>query len=249
MENKENTIEAPITCIPPKVLKRNEFGLICEGVNYVYNENGFVNWRKMIKPEFLVVKKDNFEKRSKPVPTSIEGLEDKDLLILLAGIKDLARIRGYVDVRYRIISPSPALVCAECAITWVPNYETNDKEVTFAGCGDAHAGNTNQLTRNYLTPMAENRAFVRAVRNFLNVPILGQDEVGPSSEGAEDVATSTLREVMNTHGVTFEIIKSKMIEEKVEGAESINSIDEIPRFKKFELIERIKKKAAARQQS
>ena len=42
-----------IKSTPPKVIKRNEYGLM-EGLDYVYQENGLVNWRKMIKPEYLV---------------------------------------------------------------------------------------------------------------------------------------------------------------------------------------------------
>lgn len=244
----DNAIVPVVTCVPPKLLKRNEHGLICDGVNYVYNDDGFINWRKMIKPEYLVVKKDNFEKKNKPVPATIEGLEDKDLLILLGGIKELAQVRGFTEVVYNLTSPSQSYVAATCTITWIPNYETEGRVIRFSGAGDAHAGNTNQLTKNYLAPMAENRAFVRAVRNFLKIPILGQDEIGGNTEAGEDTATTTLREVMETHNITFEIIKNKLVEEKVEGAEGFTSINDIPKFKKFELIERIKKKAAQRGQ-
>ena len=65
--------------------KRNEFGLL-EGVNYEYNEDGSVNWRAMIAPEHLYPNKGWFEMRNQPMPQSIEGLTDNQLLIKLSGI-------------------------------------------------------------------------------------------------------------------------------------------------------------------
>src|ERR1017187_4253624 len=61
------------TCIPPKKFERNEYGLICDGsVSYVYNEDGTINWRKMIRPQFLVPNKQFFEKKGLPVPERSE---------------------------------------------------------------------------------------------------------------------------------------------------------------------------------
>jgi len=36
----------------PDVYQRDEYGLL-ENVNYIFNGDGSVNWRSMIKPEFL----------------------------------------------------------------------------------------------------------------------------------------------------------------------------------------------------
>lgn len=242
-----NSIQALQTCIPPKTISRNEHGLICSGVNYIYNENGFINWRKMIKPEFLVVKKDNFERKNKQVPTSTDGLEDKDLLILLGGLKELAQIRGFDNVDYNLTSPSQGYVAAVCKISFIPNYETEGRAVAFSAIGDAHYGNTTDLTKNYLAAIAENRAFVRCIRNFLKIPILGQDEIPASSyEEKKSSSTVLLEKVMDENGITFEIIKAKLLAEKVTGAEDFKTVSDIPDFKKFELIERIKKAAEAK---
>ena len=51
---------------------------------------------------------------------------------------------------------------------------------------------------------------------------------------------------MTKMGITFDLIKGKLIEEKVEGAENFSDVKDIPRYKQFELIERIKNKAKAR---
>src|SRR4051812_16530090 len=119
-----------------KRITRNADGLI-EGVNYITNDKGQIDWRKMIKPEFLVVHKQAFEKRGEQVPASIEGLEDKDLLILLGGIKDLARLRGYTkSAPSHIVVPSPEMVSVGWEITWIPNIETEGQAVTTGDSAD-----------------------------------------------------------------------------------------------------------------
>ena len=89
----------------PDVYKRNDHGLL-ENAEYVFNEDGSVNWRAMIKPEFLYPNKGWFEARNKSVPDSIEGLDDKQLLIMLGGIKELAKLRGYYDIDFQVTNVS-----------------------------------------------------------------------------------------------------------------------------------------------
>jgi hypothetical protein len=232
---------------PPKLFKRNEFGLIDdESISYVFNEDGSVNWRKMVKPEFLVPNKQAFERRGKQIPESIEGLEDRDLIILLGGIKDLAALRGYSEVRHTVQSPAADCIISSCAISWLPNYETENRPVTFSAIGDATPFNTTNFGKNFLGACAENRAFVRAVRNFLKVNIVGQDELGgtagPTQDAPEtDQTSATLLAVMAAHNVSFEKVKSTLVKEQFPGAELFTRVEDIPNFKKFELIERIKK--------
>ena len=69
-----------------KKIKRDENGLI-SGVKYVYTEDGLIDWRKMIKSEYLVINKDSVKGE-----TDITKLKDWQLIILLGGIKELAQI-------------------------------------------------------------------------------------------------------------------------------------------------------------
>lgn len=232
--------------VPNSFITRNEYGLINNGsVKYFYTPEGLIDWRKMISPKYLVPNKQNFEKFGKPIPKSIEGLEDKDLLILLGGIKELAQIRGYQSVEYQINSPAGDYIAAVCKITWNPNFETENKLITFSAIGDASPFNTTSFGKNFLGPIAENRAFIRCVRNFLRINITGQDEMAPSAseQVIEDTSSNILEELMKKHGITLQKIKDKLIEEKFDNASNIESISDIPKFKQFELIERIKKKA------
>lgn len=234
----ENAIVAPDTSIPPIVPTRNQYGLL-SGVNYLYKPDGKIDWRRMVKPDHLVIKKENFEKKGKPIPDSTEGLDDKDLLILLDGIRELADLRGYTSLRFNITAPLSTFIAVECVINWLPNYEST--VLTSAGTADAHHGNVNQLGRNFLTAFAENRAFIRAVRNYLKVPILGKDELGLSE--ADDMRSSILQKTMDQFGIGFDVLKEKLVAEGVEGADKWSSPNDIPSKLQFSLIERIKKKA------
>lgn len=223
-----------------KKLKRNSDGLI-EGVEYVFNEDGSINWRKMVKTEYLVSNKQ------KTKETDVSKLEDKDLLILLGGIKELAQIRGYTDVSYTVTSPSPDYVIAACKIQWTPNFETEGHGVGFSAIGDASPNNTQSFARHYLGPIAENRSFVRCVRNFLKINIVSQEELGAGKTPQEEVIENTLNpktlleSVMKDKKINFEQIKNKLVKENFPKAEGFESVANIPNVKIFELIERLQK--------
>jgi len=234
-----------------KEIKRDKNGLISGGsVNYIHNEDGFIDWRKMIRVEHLV---PNLQKTSE---RDVTKLKDTELIILLAGIKELAQIRGYTDVQYEVTSPSKDYVIATCSIKFIPNYETENKEVTFSAIGDAGPHNTHGFGQAFLGPMAENRAFVRCVRNFLKINIVANDELekmtftkpftpqaasAPSEEDAQPSPAALLKKVMSEKKVTWAKVKKRLEDEGYEKADSISCVEEIPKSKIFELIERLKK--------
>jgi hypothetical protein len=229
-----------------KKIKRDDNGLITGNtVDYIFNEGGFIDWRKMVKSEHLV------PNRQKTSETDVSKLEDHQLIILLGGIKELAQTRGYTNVSYNVTTPSSDYVTATCSIDWIPNYETEGREVTFSAIGDASPNNTQSFAKYFLGPIAENRAFVRCVRNFLRINIVAQDELPASGvkfpleqeSAGENQASpiSLLKNVMKDKGITFDKLKSRLSNEKYEKADSINTLEDIPKVKIFELIERIKK--------
>ena len=224
-----------------KRLSRNDDGLI-EGVEYIFNEDGTINWRRMVKREYLVSNKQRTKE------TDVSKLEDKDLLILLAGIKELAQIRGFSDVSYAITCPCPDYVVIACKIEWIPNFETGGKEVGFSAVGDASPNNTHSFARHYLGPIAENRSFVRCVRNFLKINIVSQEELGASKVEQEESAENRLNpkalleSIMREKKISFEQVKSKLVKEEFPNAESLSSIFDISNSKVFDLIERLQKR-------
>ena len=60
----------------PDAYKRNEHGLL-ENSEYSFNEDGSINWREMVKDEFLYPNKGWFDARNVPTPSSNDELEDK----------------------------------------------------------------------------------------------------------------------------------------------------------------------------
>lgn len=230
--------------VPPNIITRNQYGLLENAsIKYIYNDDGTINWRKMVKTEYLV------PNRQKTQETDVSKLEDKDLLILLGGIKELAQIRGYTTVEYKVVAATENYFATSCRITWIPNYETNGKEIVFESLADATTNNTKSFARFFLAAIAENRAFVRCVRNFLKINIVSQEELGDAKLLDEAVSTqenptsphALLEKVMKDKGITFETLKKKLIKEKIDNAENINAVTDIPKSKIFELIERIKK--------
>ena len=233
-----------------KIIRNEETGLITQPkVNYIYDENGLIDWRSMITKKWLVPNKDRTNE------TDVSKLKDNELIILLGGIKELAQIRGYTNVDYTVTSPSSDYVVATCRISWIPNYETENNPVTFSSIGDASISNTNDFAKNYLGPIAENRAFVRCVRNFLRINIVAQEELGATSnsKNGESSLEATreknvdqsdphylLDKVMKEKSVSFEKLKKVLLKESYKGAEDFESIQDVPKPKVFNLIARIK---------
>ena len=62
----------------PTLFQRDENGLL-KNVQYIFNEDGSVNWRAMIKDEQLFPNRSWFGTRKLDVPKSIDGLKDHQL--------------------------------------------------------------------------------------------------------------------------------------------------------------------------
>ena len=239
----EDILGADCKNCPPKLVSRNKYGLLeDESIKYVFNEDGLINWRGMVKTQYLV------PNRQKTQVSDVSKLEDKDLLILLGGTKELAQIRGYTKVEYKVVSATENYFATSCRITWLPNYETNGKEIVFESLADASTSNTKSFARFFLAAIAENRAFVRCVRNFLKINIVSQEELGDVKVLDEAVAVENptsphnlLEKIMKDKGINFETLKERLVKEKFEKVDDIKAISDIPKAKIFELIERIKK--------
>lgn len=165
----------------PNSYSRDEHGLL-KTVQYEFNEDGSINWRAMIKEEHLFPNKSHFEMYKKPMPKSIEGLKDNQLLIKLSGIKELAKLRGFTNITYDTVKCQQDHVAVSCGISFIGNYETGGQEIFFQDMANATLNNTSSFATKFLETIACNRAFVRCVRNFLNVHIVGDDEIDKSGK-------------------------------------------------------------------
>ena len=154
--------------------------------NFKFNEDGSVNWRAMVKEEYLYPNKDWFTSRGQSVPDSIEGLADNQLLIKLGGIKELAKLRGYNQVSYDVLKCERDYVVVKCKISWKalmaekPSMVALEDPCSFEDMANATLENTNDFCAKFLETIATNRAFVRCVRNYLGINIVGDDEIDKS---------------------------------------------------------------------
>mgnify|MGYP001614702597 CR=1 FL=1 len=235
------TESPPASYLPPRILQRNEFGLICDGsVHYLYNSEGFVDWRRLVPQKYLVPNKQRTEEKD------VCKLEDKDLLILLAGIRYLAQVRGYSKVKYRVAAASETYVSVVCSITFCPNFETNGEVRVFEAIGDASIHNTESFAKIFLSATAENRAFVRCVRNFLNINIVAQEELPEVNTATESAFLNSphliLKQLMEEKKYTFEKLKDKLLKSKTENADRWLKLEDIPEAQIISIIEKINRK-------
>ena len=187
-----------------KATIRNERGLLND-VQYIFNKDGTVNWRAMVNPAHLYPNKDWFNRRAQPIPETGEGLRDDQLLIKLAGIKEVAKLRGYTRVHFAFPKLERDYVVATCQIDWITNFESTnpiDGQESwdlngFMDVANATYDNTDGFGQKFLETIAANRAFVRAVRNYLGIHIVGEDEIAKGNgtkasasvvEGSADVS-------------------------------------------------------------
>lgn len=189
---------------------RGKDGLL-KSVEYEYNEDGSVNWRAMVDSKHLFPNKSWFEVRNKPLPRSIEGLQDNQLLIKLAGIKELAKLRGYSSVMYEVIKCEKDYVAIKCSICWLNNFESCNQTV-FEDIANATTENTSSFATKFLETIAANRAFVRCVRNFLNVHIVGDDEIDKSNGTPQHPETEDIEPLkkLTPNGVLESLAASKL---------------------------------------
>jgi hypothetical protein len=171
--------------------QRDAMGLLTK-VNYLFKEDGTVDWKLMIPSKYIVVNTEYFERRQIAVPDSAEGLEDKQCLVLLGGIKELAKIRGILKVEKQVVESNFDRAVVLCRITFAPNYETDMQPFVYEEVANATLSNTNQFSQLFLETIASNRAFVRAVRNALRIDIVGSDELStiPTHNNSEGTSES-----------------------------------------------------------
>jgi hypothetical protein len=214
---KEDQIAETISAPPAQfhqLYKRNEWGLI-DNTHYHFNDDGSVDWRKMIKDEFLYPNKGWFDIRKKEMPSSIEGLKDNQLLIMLGGIKEIAKLRGFHSVSYDINHVNDNYVVAKCGISWITNYEhTDEYHICYEDVANATLDNTDDFCAKFLETIACNRAFVRCVRNFLNIHIVGADEIdkskGSKSMSIESSSYENVSVPVTPTGILEKTLREKM---------------------------------------
>lgn len=169
-----------------KKARRDADGLI-EGIDYRFDDEGFIDWRAMVSPDMVYPNREWFLRNDKPVPESTEGLEDHQLLIKLGGLKKLLRLRGYSSVDFTVKNIADGHVVATAVIGFTPNYETDGEHIVYSEVANARDDNTDGFGEKFLETFACNRAFARCIRNALNINIVSNEEMDKS--GAKKAST------------------------------------------------------------
>lgn len=157
-------------------------------IEYPKDEIGFIEWRKLLGLEYISLNRSSFAKRGIDINILSKEEIDKykrespeeDLMIKLAGFRLLAKIRGFSDISYEIKEFHNGPVCV-CKITWIPNIESQYISST-SGVSSASVDNVAKSFQHSLEAIASNRAFIRAVREGLNIFAVGEDEMNPNEE-------------------------------------------------------------------
>ena len=234
----------------------NNLGLL-DSVDYVFNDNGTIDWRKMIEPEFLFVNEGSFPEGTDLSALDKAELQDSELILGLQGIKHLSLLRGYSDLSYEVLQASLECAAVKCRIVWFPNYETNMVPVVFESVADAHIDNTTDFGRQFLLTVAENRAFVRCVRNFLRINIVGKDELGKQfkkknsgtventsdDDGlVKDKQLAFMKSLMDQLDLSFEKVKKVMITKGCKEAVEWTTPEKLKSTEAYNIISLMKKK-------
>lgn len=174
-ETPENKPVERITCRRIEDDNDPKFGLL-DKIDYVFDEFGFTDWRAIIPESFLFINAKKFTDNNKEVPKTMDGLDDSEIIIKLGGIKWLARVRGYDSVAFEVISSNQDNVVVKCRIDWIANFE-NPHGAFYEEIASCNTKNADNFNIKFAESIAANRAFVRCVRNFLNVNIVGEEEI------------------------------------------------------------------------
>lgn len=210
--------------------KRDQYGLM-KNVEYIFNEDGSVNWKKMVDPQFVYPNEKWFTDRKQPIPETAEGLEDEQCIISLAGFKKLLSLRGYSSQTFSVINDKDGVVSVKCSITFSPNYETSGQEVIKEDIASAGTFNVDPEFINYVHTIAANRALCRTIRSFLNIHVVSKEELADKT-AEKDVAVSKATDItplsmMLKSGFNEEAIRAICVEHNLDNTwESLESLDE-----------------------
>lgn len=229
------------------LFRRDKWGLL-ENLEYHFKDDGSINWKKLVPINDFVPNRERYPKNTDFKSLNIAEQPDEKLLILLNGFKSLARIRGVKSVEYTIGESSSPVYCSiGCKITWMGNYETNMLETVSSGVADAHFNNikSDNFARYYISSTAQNRAFVRAVKDGTGITIYGFDEIGETPADNKGLSLlnpsgphAALEKRLQSKNRSFEQLKDHLIKEKVSfiNLEKLNSYESVSQFTNEEAV-------------
>lgn len=228
----DETIKEPQN---PSSLRNNDY--LLNKVQYFFKEDGRINWRKMISKDHITLNAFNFACRGKDVSSlskedyqrAIDEASEEDLVIKLGGFREIAEIRGFRSISSRIENQVDGKVSVAVTIFWMPNFE-NPTGLEVTAIASASRENTDERFAKYLETIAENRAFVRAVRHSLGIIAVGQDEIKQEDVKVETrniKLHSVLLELMSNLGFSMSDLQTLAAKEGLEWPDNWTSVEKI----------------------
>lgn len=202
--------------------KRDDRGLI-EGVTYHYTSDGRIDWRRMVEPRFLFVASDKRDKVCAEQGVTADKIDvtkvrDEWLRIRVAGLNELAQLRGIMSVEYPIVHVDSSSVTATCVIEFLPSFESSDMPFTVSAIASANLHSVDHDFTPYLATFAENRAFSRCVKRALRINILSDVEIDKVGNGGEPSAPAASDSTAPSQSSGFDgnhLLKDRCTAEKV----------------------------------
>lgn len=161
-----------------------------KGITYHFTSDGRIDWRRMVEPRFLFVA-DRFKDRvcaeqGKTLgEVDVTKVRDEWLRIRVAGLNEVAQLRGIMSVEYPIVHVTDSSVTATCIIEFLPTFESGDMPFTMSAIASANLHSVDHDFTPYLATFAENRAFSRCVKRALRINILSDVEIDKTGNGGE----------------------------------------------------------------
>lgn len=190
-----------------RIFERDSTTGLVKDLVYPRRPDGRIQWEKLIPHEHIVFNTQNpktCEEIEKAYGAQAKSLvygdlvksgvqvNPKHILVLLQGFYELFALRGgsaSSRIAHVVSYPSEAAISVcECTINWYPNIE---EPLGFSSYGTADATMENTGGWGYLSAMAGNRAFVRAVKQGLRIPILGFDEIAKKDSAIPESGNSS----------------------------------------------------------
>lgn len=179
-----------------------------------------------------------------------EKAGEDNMLIKLSGFKFLAHLRGISSVEYRHIGEN-TFIC-EVAFEQTSFKISEEKTITlpkgrFCGVASATEANTSYPFSLFLPSMAENRAFIRAIKMAFNINVLGTEElendkaVVPTVLNDEGCTSPQehLRSLVSQMGRSFSDLKQTLEKKSWPGHEAWNDYKDIPEEECFKMVNEI----------
>lgn len=194
-----------------------------------------VDWRQYISPEHIILNKNEMAKIGVDINLLTEEEKQKHLaavgndkkVILLAGFRELAALRGYSSVVHDVTFNGDVAV-ATCKITFLPFGSS--WEQTYQTVATASPKDVSPTFSNFCAAIACNRAFCRCVREFLRISIVSDEELNPQEEVSvknNPKPLQLVKERCAAKGISFETLK-KSLEGRGHALDTVVSFEGLP---------------------